>query len=100
MRQAQHLERFLTVLGDRGHTITAAYDAYGVLMAAVTGAAAQAIGHAAALDDGHPLEVDLRRATKAIGAAAVPHVAELVRRRHREPEPFDAVRAVIEHLTR
>jgi AcrR family transcriptional regulator len=98
MRQAQHLERFFEVLTARGATTDDAYRAYELLMAAVIGAAASAIGHAAATGAGHPPDVDLRRAAEAFGADQVPLVAALTRRRRRPTDLFDTVRLTIDHI--
>jgi AcrR family transcriptional regulator len=96
LREAQHLERFLEVLGRHGFTVVEAHDTYQRLMAAVVGAAAFCVGRRAAIDAGHPPIVDLRRAAKALGAESVPLVHELVdRRRIPESDPFDTVRLVV-----
>jgi AcrR family transcriptional regulator len=95
LRLAQHIERFLEVLTGSGRTVADAYDDYALLMAAVTGGAASAIGRAASFDAGHPTLVDLRRAAKALGGDDAPLVQELLRRRRREPDPFDVVRVAI-----
>jgi hypothetical protein len=75
-----------------------AYDDYALLMAAVTGAAASAIGRAASIDAGHPTLVDLRRAAKALGPDDTTLVHQLLRRRRREPDPFDIVRVAIHSI--
>jgi len=100
LRQVQHLERFFEVLTEHGRTVTDAYDAYAMLMAAVTGAAASTIGHDAAAEAGHPTLGDLRRAADALGRDEVPLVDELLRRRRREPDPFDAVLVAVEQISR
>jgi AcrR family transcriptional regulator len=98
MRLAQHVERFLAVLVAHGRTVSEGYDAYALLMASVTGAAAMAIGRAAADAAGHGTLVDLRHAAAALGAAETPLVHEHARRRRREPDPFAAVRTAIDTL--
>jgi AcrR family transcriptional regulator len=98
MRLVQHLERFFEVFVARRRAVGEAYDAYALLMTAVTGAAASSIGHAAAARGGHPRREDLRRAATALGAGEVPLVHELLRRRRREPDPFLAVEVVIERI--
>jgi len=95
LRLAQHIERFLEVLTGHGRALPDAYDDYALLMAAVTGGAASAIGRAASIDAGHPTLVDLRRAAKALGPDDTTLVHELLRRRRREPDPFDVVRVAI-----
>jgi AcrR family transcriptional regulator len=95
LRLAQHIERFLEVLTGHGRALPDAYDDYALLMAAVTGGAASAIGRAASIDAGHPTLVDLRRAAKALGPDDTTLVQELLRRRRREPDPFDVVRVAI-----
>lgn len=99
LRLAQHLERFLAVVTARGFTVAEAYELYEHLTAAVTGAAASAIGHRAAVAAGHPAMADLRLAAKAHGADEVPLVHRLVRSRNgrgaRHPDPFAMVRVVI-----
>ena len=92
MRLAQHVERFLAVLVAHGRTVSEGYDAYALLMASVTGAAAMAIGRAAADAAGHGTLVDLRHAAAALGDDETPLVHKLTRRRRREPDPFAAVR--------
>jgi AcrR family transcriptional regulator len=95
LRLAQHIERFLEVLTGHGRALPDAYDDYALLMAAVTGGAASAIGRAASIDAGHPTLVHLRRAAKALGPDDTTLVQELLRRRRREPDPFDVVRVAI-----
>jgi AcrR family transcriptional regulator len=95
LRLAQHIERFLEVLTGHGRALPDAYDDYALLMAAVTGGAASAIGRAASIDAGHSTLVDLRRAAKALGPDDTTLVHELLRRRRREPDPFDVVRVAI-----
>ena len=99
LRQAQHLEHFLEVLTAHGFDVEAAYDAYAELMAAVTGAAATAIGRRAAADAGHRTMVDLRRAARAHGPDEVPLVHRLLRGRGgrgaADPDPFSVVGVVI-----
>jgi AcrR family transcriptional regulator len=98
LRLAQHIERFLEVLTGHGRALPDAYDDYALLMAAVTGGAASAIGRAASIDAGHPTLVDLRRAAKALGPDDTTLVHELLRRRRREPDPFDIVRVAIHSI--
>ncbi len=95
MRLAQHLECFLEVFSNHGWSPQDAYDAYGMLTATVTGAAAQAIGLRAADSAGHSNSDDLRRAAQALGPDETPLVSKLLRGRHREPEPFKAIDAAI-----
>jgi AcrR family transcriptional regulator len=98
LRLAQHIERFLEVLTGHGRALPDAYDDYALLMAAVTGGAASAIGRAASIDAGHPTLVDLRRAAKALGPDDTTLVHQLLRRRRREPDPFDIVRVAIHSI--
>jgi AcrR family transcriptional regulator len=98
LRLAQHIERFLEVLTGHGRALPDAYDDCALLMAAVTGGAASAIGRAASIDAGHPTLVDLRRAAKALGPDDTTLVQELLRRRRREPDPFDVVRVAIHSI--
>jgi AcrR family transcriptional regulator len=100
LRLAQHIERFLEVLTSHGRAVPEAYNDYALLMAAVTGGAASAIGRAASIDAGHPTLVDVRRAAKALGRDDATLVQELLRRRRREPDPFDIVRVAIDSIVR
>ena len=100
MRLAQHIDRFLGVLVAHGRTVSEGYDAYALLMASVTGAAAMAIGRAAADAAGHGTLVDLRHAAAALGDDETPLVHELARRRRREPDPFAVVRTANDTLAR
>jgi AcrR family transcriptional regulator len=98
LRQAEHLERFFEVLTARGATVDDAYRAYELLMAAVIGAAASAIGQRAATAAGRPSPAELRTAAGILGADRVPLLASLTRRRRRHPDPFDTVRLTIDHI--
>jgi hypothetical protein len=92
------LHRFLEVLTSHGRAVPEAYNDYALLMAAVTGGAASAIGRAASIDAGHPTLVDVRRAAKALGRDDATLVQELLRRRRREPDPFEIVRVAIDSI--
>ena len=99
LRMAQHLERFFTVLAGHDFTVVEAYDVYGQLTSAVVGAAAAEVGGRATIDAGHPQLDDLRRAAKALGADAVPHLRDLVARKPTTaPDPFETVRLVVTGL--
>lgn len=96
LRMAQHLERFFTVLAGHDFTVGEAYEVYGQLTNAVSGAAVSAVGRRAMIEAGHLRFDDLRRAAKALGAETVPHVRELARRNPMaDPDPFETVRVLV-----
>lgn len=96
---AQHLERFFEVLKPHGFSVEEAYEAYGRLMSAVTGAAVLEIGDRAAAKAGRTLFSDLGRTAQALPEGAIPLVRQLVGDgRTDHSDRFEAVRVMLEGI--
>jgi AcrR family transcriptional regulator len=93
---AQHLEKFLAVLTERGFSVTEAYEVYVEMMSAVVGAAALEAGDRAAVAAGRSLISELGAAAQAMPGDAAPVLRKLVAdRRAARPDRFQAVRVAL-----
>jgi AcrR family transcriptional regulator len=96
---AQHLERYLEILGAHGFSVVEAYEFYQEVMSAVVGAAAMEIGDRAAEDAGRSLFPNLAAAVAVAPQERLVLVRRLVADRgDSSPDRFDAVRLLIEGM--
>jgi AcrR family transcriptional regulator len=93
---AQHLERYLEILGSHGFGLAEAYALYQEVMSAVVGAAALEIGDRAAAGAGQSLFPNLPAAVDAAPEAQLALIRRLIAETGGEtPDRFEAVRLVI-----
>jgi AcrR family transcriptional regulator len=78
LRQAEHIERVLELLTDRGFAVDDAYHAYSRLMPVVVGAAASEIQSRATTRAGRPLAAELRRAIALVPGDRMPVLKSLL----------------------
>jgi AcrR family transcriptional regulator len=92
---AQHLEKFLDVLGEHGFSVKEAYEIYVEIMSAVIGAAALESGPRASAAGGRSLFSDLKSAAQALSEEATPKLRSLVDSRGWHPDRFQAVQVAL-----
>jgi len=98
---AQHLERYLEILGSHGFDVTAAYELYQEVMSAVVGAAAMEVGDRTAADAGRSLFPNLAAAVAAAPEERLTLIRRLIASKGGgTPDRFEAVRVLVGDIAR